>query len=726
MIFHDWKATEIIPNPLAWYQYQPGGSAGQVIYDSIGDKHLTADVANAPILTTNVLNGYPAWYFNGTRDPLVWSGLVTIKHAFIVASAEDATFAGYQGLFTGETLGDVLVGENATDQFFDLSLTGFEYTKNGTVYANNDQQAPVSGAFALLEAQSVPGITLDGIQIGQQKADTARLWKGHFVEMILFDRILNATEHRRVRNYFATKFGLWRQGLPLYFPSADITPTVGPSRFLDVPPDYSDITDSWEYEDAVRDFNEVAADPPMHWEYAYPAVPKAHLPIYNEFWNQARLVNPFYFRDPEGLIWDNVRVEAYNRNHEGHKRWKHDVAFRLVGYNSTATPEPVPTPPTPPTDLTLMVLSDSSIEATWGLVLDITAPSVPTMNAGSVISGTEIDWSWSASTDDTAVTGYDLQVALDSGFTSGLVTHNLGNVLAYSSTGLTSSTTYYARVRAHDAAPNSSAYSSSVNATTSSVGDTDAQAFLTAAGITDPTISSAIDGLVVALKAASIWTKMLAIYPFVGGTSSTNKWNLKNPLDTDAAYRLTFTGGLTHTNGLLPDGSTGYANTHFDPQTKATLDSHHLSIYSNTNNTPPGSDSVDIGAYDGGGTNVGSLSIRGTGTKDTLVGRLWSTNVTSANASALGFFCVSRTSSSNTEIYKNGTSQAAGSGAGALLINATVYFIGNRNDNGSGYINGWTNQNYVFASIGTGLNDTEASDLRTAVEAFEVALSREA
>jgi len=48
--------------------------------------------------------------------------------------------------------------------------------------------------------------------------------------------------------------------------------------------------------------------------------------------------------------------------------------------------------------------------------------------------------------------------------------------------------------------------------------DADAQAFITAANITNTTQQSAIDTLVKSLKTANIWTKMKAIYPFVGGT----------------------------------------------------------------------------------------------------------------------------------------------------------------------------------------------------------------
>ena len=89
--------------------------------------------------------------------------------------------------------------------------------------------------------------------------------------------------------------------------------------------------------------------------------------------------------------------------------------------------------------------------------------------------------------------------------------------------------------------------------------DPNAQAFITAAGITDPTQQSAIDNLVIGLKADGLWTPMQALYPFVGGTASTHKYNLKDPRDLDAAYRLQFNGGMTHSaNGILFNGTNGY------------------------------------------------------------------------------------------------------------------------------------------------------------------------
>ena len=56
--------------------------------------------------------------------------------------------------------------------------------------------------------------------------------------------------------------------------------------------------------------------------------------------------------------------------------------------------------------------------------------------------------------------------------------------------------------------------------------DTDAQAFITAASISDSTQQTAINTLVTDLKTYNIWSKMKALYPMVGGSASTHKWNL--------------------------------------------------------------------------------------------------------------------------------------------------------------------------------------------------------
>lgn len=113
--------------------------------------------------------------------------------------------------------------------------------------------------------------------------------------------------------------------------------------------------------------------------------------------------------------------------------------------------------------------------------------------------------------------------------------------------------------------------------------DPDVVAFLDATGITDAVIEVAIDHLVRGLKSADLWTKVRALYPMVGGTSNTCKYNLKDPRDLDAAYRLTFVNAPTiDGDGVAWNGTNQYANTHFIPSTSGLTDMH-IGYYSLTN-----------------------------------------------------------------------------------------------------------------------------------------------
>ena len=97
--------------------------------------------------------------------------------------------------------------------------------------------------------------------------------------------------------------------------------------------------------------------------------------------------------------------------------------------------------------------------------------------------------------------------------------------------------------------------------------DADAQLFITATGITG-TNATATNQLVIDLKAANIWTKMKAVYPLVGGSATSHKYNLLNPVDSNAANRLVFAGGVTHSsNGILGNGTNAYADTFLNPLT---------------------------------------------------------------------------------------------------------------------------------------------------------------
>ena len=245
--------------------------------------------------------------------------------------------------------------------------------------------------------------------------------------------------------------------------------------------------------------------------------------------------------------------------------------------------------------------------------------------------------------------------------------------------------------------------------------DTDAQAFITAAGITNATQQSAVNQLVLDLKSANIWTKMKAIYPIVGGSASTHKWNLKDPRDLDAAFRLTFTTGWTHSsNGMLPNGTSAYANTFLNPSIALALNSANISYYSLT---------LINGSYDMGSQIVGAaltLDIRDTGASYVRVNTTGAgTESTISSADGKGFYQANRNSATIQSIIKNNTINNFSVNS-VLRPNANI-FIGAINNPVIFY----GNKQCAFASIADGLTDVEASNLYTAVQNYNTTLGRQ-
>lgn len=196
---------------IAWYRFKSGVDGHHIIYDESGNSRtLTGNAGNAPVLTEYNNENY-GWYFDGTRDPLVYTGAVTVKHAFIVAAAEGAAFDLNRGLITGPAAGDLVVSEATGTEFFDFSGTypDMVYRKSNVVLANASQAAPMNNTLALIELSSATGFALDGIQLGQQKALGTRLWKGIFMEGLFSDRVYNDAERARLYQYFAKMYHIW-------------------------------------------------------------------------------------------------------------------------------------------------------------------------------------------------------------------------------------------------------------------------------------------------------------------------------------------------------------------------------------------------------------------------------------------------------------------------------------------------------------------------------------
>jgi hypothetical protein len=244
--------------------------------------------------------------------------------------------------------------------------------------------------------------------------------------------------------------------------------------------------------------------------------------------------------------------------------------------------------------------------------------------------------------------------------------------------------------------------------------DSDAMAYfsrVTAAGGTlTNTEKSAVNTLTLSMKADGIWNSMLAIYPMVGASSAACAQNLKS-----SSYTGTFSAGWTFSStGALPNGTSAYMNTGFVPSTWS-VSSQHMTYYSRTN----ASADYDMGSYD-------AASARETGLLCKLGSLAYFTLsvnfVSAANTDGRGYFVATRTGQSVSKYFKNNT----------LIVSNNSTCFGNNttsitlaaSNRPTGAL-GFGNKECAFSSIGTGLDDTQAGNLYTAVQAFNTTLSRQ-
>jgi hypothetical protein len=259
--------------------------------------------------------------------------------------------------------------------------------------------------------------------------------------------------------------------------------------------------------------------------------------------------------------------------------------------------------------------------------------------------------------------------------------------------------------------------------------DADALAFLAAAGITDATITSAICTLVTTMKADGTWAKCNAIYPMVGGTAATHKFNLKNPLDTNAAFRLNFVGGWTHSsNGALPNGTNAYADTFFTPRIDLSVSNGHLSLYSVVQSLL--TTNIDIGSATASGlVEIAALVV---GRTTNLSSFLWGsqvagTSATFSSTSSRGFFIGNQNgaTAATRNLYRNGIVGTPASVYGAPVMPNRSLYLGALS---SAAVNGpafYSSRQFAFSSIGSGLTSGEAVAFYNSVQAFQTTLLRQ-
>jgi hypothetical protein len=218
---------------------------------------------------------------------------------------------------------------------------------------------------------------------------------------------------------------------------------------------------------------------------------------------------------------------------------------------------------------------------------------------------------------------------------------------------------------------------------------------------------TAINQLVVDLKAYGLWDSMKAIYPMVGASAAACAQNLKS-----SSFTGTFAGGWTFAStGVTPNGTSAYMDTGLNQSTNLTNTSLHCSYYANGGSFTGTDGSIGIAA------NSTFLLLRSAA----IYFNQLDSDFSFYSTSNFGFYCGSRTSSSSRIGYYNGNNVLTSTSGTNPVANYTYYLGALNNLNIAGFFSALKT---AFASIGTGLNATQAANFYIAVQAFQTTLNR--
>ena len=241
--------------------------------------------------------------------------------------------------------------------------------------------------------------------------------------------------------------------------------------------------------------------------------------------------------------------------------------------------------------------------------------------------------------------------------------------------------------------------------------DPDALDFIDRASITDSTEQYAANFIVLSLKAASLWTSIPALYPYMGGTADSHSQNLMSP-----SYPIVWNGGVTHnSNGVTGDGTTGYGDTGLKPfDIGADLG---LSLY--VRGLPTG-DNNQTGCNNPSGLYIMAFDMIGAD-KYGFMGD-GASFALQAGVPITGFYSINRTAANSLTLYRNGESIATSAVASAVAPIAVNFYVLGRNNNGVADV--FSEENDAMAVFHPGLTSAQSASLFAIAQAAQILLGR--
>ena len=241
--------------------------------------------------------------------------------------------------------------------------------------------------------------------------------------------------------------------------------------------------------------------------------------------------------------------------------------------------------------------------------------------------------------------------------------------------------------------------------------------FIDSSGITNQTEKDAVCTLVKQLKDSSLWTSMQAVYPLLGRSSSSCKWNLMDIRQNDAAVRLVFFGGITFDSlGITGNGSNGYANTFFTPYWNYdSLQGGSYGVYLSKNVDELG---CAIGMRVTVDPNAVSLAPR---VSNIAYCSFTSTQTAVANTDSRGIYITTRLNRASSKTFKNGSLLVTHNTYVAANYNKPMFLLARNDDAGAAF---FSTNTIGFAFIGSALTDAQSSTLYIIINTFKTTLGR--
>jgi hypothetical protein len=246
--------------------------------------------------------------------------------------------------------------------------------------------------------------------------------------------------------------------------------------------------------------------------------------------------------------------------------------------------------------------------------------------------------------------------------------------------------------------------------------DPDAQAYITAAGITDATEQAAVNQLVLDLKGTGsttnntdVWSDSYTIYPLSPTSLTAAEYNLKDP-----TQNITWLNSPTHaTTGITGNGTNAYGDTNWNPTTEG-VDIYNTGLtysgeYSNSDYAMGVLQASRYMAL----RNNNSTRIAYIGTSGSAVSFANTTRLVTTS---------SRTDKFLNQIYKNGVFESqntTSAGSTNLAPNANVFILALSN---SGVLTAPFAGEIDFVAVHKGLSANQVQDLSDAITTYNTAV----